>query len=118
MPHSPKTSDFWSRFDTSAQRPPSPKTHTKTAPSGHFGWVLSAVPAFSLSVGAAVVVFLPTGLTREARIALFCFALSATLRAVTKLNAVYVALSVALLLVLLRGAPQKKLFESLASNVI
>lgn len=66
----------------------------------------------------AVGVTLPDGLTYEARVALFTFGLATILWSATALNAAFVALGAALLLVLLGGRPQEIVYDSLATDVI
>lgn len=55
---------------------------------------------------------------REARIALFAFAVAAILWSTTSLNAAYVALAITVLMILAGGGSQEKLFDALASDVI
>jgi len=83
-----------------------------------YRWVVDAIVPIALTIVAGVGVLLPESLTREARIALFTFALATILWSTTKLNAAYVALAVTIILVLSGGRPQEALFDSLATDVI
>jgi len=83
-----------------------------------YRWVVDAILPISMTIVAGIGVMLPESLTREARIALFTFALATILWSTTKLNAAYVALAVTIILVLSGGRPQEALFDSLATDVI
>lgn len=83
-----------------------------------FRWVVDAILPISMTLVVGIGVMLPESLTREARIALFTFALATILWSTTKLNAAYVALAVTIVLVLSGGRPQEALFYSLATDVI
>lgn len=113
---------LWTRIDKSlAQSGEKSKVgaaKNRTTDARRFRWVVDAIVPFAMTAAAAVAVLLPTGLTGQARIALFSFALATVLWSTTKLNAAYVALATAVLLVLAGGRPQKALFDALASDVI
>ena len=83
-----------------------------------YRWVVDAILPISMTIVAGIGVMLPESLPREARIALFTFALATILWSTTKLNAAYVALAVTIILVLSGGRPQEALFDSLATDVI
>lgn len=83
-----------------------------------YRWVVDVVPTLALVVALAAVVLLPSGLTYAARAALFAFGLAVILWTTTSLNAAFVALAATVLLVLAGGAPQERLFDSLASDVV
>ncbi len=83
-----------------------------------FRWVIDAILPISMTIAAGIGVMLPESLNREARIALFTFALATILWSTTKLNAAYVALAVTIILVVSGGRPQEALFDSLATDVI
>jgi anion transporter len=81
-------------------------------------WVVEAVPCLALIAVLAAAVLLPAGLSAEGRITLFAFGVAVILWTATGLNSAYVALGAVLLLVLSGAAPQEKLFDSLASDVV
>jgi anion transporter len=83
-----------------------------------FRWVVDAVLPLALTVVTGVGVLLPASLTREARLALFCFALATILWSTTRLNAAFVALGTVIILILSGGRPQEALYDSLATDVI
>ena len=83
-----------------------------------YRWVVDAILPIAMSLVVGIGVMLPASLTREARIALFCFALAAILWSTTRINAAFVALAVTIVLVVSGGRPQEALFDSLATDVI
>ena len=83
-----------------------------------YRWVVDAILPIAMTIVVGIGVMLPAALTREARIALFCFALATILWSTTKLNAAFVALAVTIILVVSGGRPQEALFDSLATDVI
>ena len=91
---------------------------TVNAQKRQFRWVVDAIFPFTLTIAAGIGVLLPASLSREARVALFSFALAAILWSTTKLNAAFIALAVAVLLVVAGGSPQEALFGALASDVV
>ena len=115
-PFNDKSPDLWSRFETK-------RRSTRFSPSSarqnpKFDWVLGAAVPFAVMVAAGLLISFPADLRMEARVALFCFVLATILWSLTKLNAAFVALACALLLVVAGGAKQEALFSSLASDVI
>ncbi len=108
---------IWARFDAPRARHEQEAKKTDAA-SRKFRWVVDAMPPVALTLIVGVGALLPTGLQREARIALFAFALAAILWSTTSLNAAYVALGVTVLMILAGGSPQERLFDALASDVI
>lgn len=83
-----------------------------------FRWVVGAILPLTLLVVAGVAVSLPETLAFEARMALFGFAFATILWSTTKLNSAYVALGAVMLTIVLGGAEQEELFDSLASDVV
>ncbi|WP_437619850.1 SLC13 family permease [Sorangium sp. So ce1151] len=73
---------------------------------------------FSLTIAAGLAVVLPATLPAPARLALFAVLLAIILWSTTSLNVAYVGLGAAMLLLLTGVSPQRRLFDSLASNVI
>jgi anion transporter len=71
---------------------------------------------WTILAGAAVL--LPEDLTAPARIALFVFLLAVILWSTTSLDAAYVGLSAAMLLILTGSSPQERLFDALSSDVV
>ena len=107
---------IWARVDaleakaSSAQR--------KRPSTRRFRWVVDVILPLALMITSGVGVMLPSGLPTQARWSLWSFAFAVILWSTTKLNAAYTALLALLVLVVARGAPQDKLFDALASDVI
>ncbi|WP_309132578.1 SLC13 family permease [Brevibacterium sp.] len=110
-------SALWSRIDELRAGSTSAAPVTIGA-RRRFRWVVSAIVPLTLTASAGVAVMLPESLPYAARITLFGFALATILWSLTSMNAAYVALAVVVLVVLLGGASQEHLFDSLASDVI
>lgn len=81
-------------------------------------WVVSATPILVLTSALAMAVLLPRGLEQPARLSLFAFGLAVILWSLSKINAAYIALGAALILVLGGAIEQEDLFEALESDVI
>lgn len=114
---------LWNRFPALEAAPPRPPRSPRATPPipvppRPLRWVVDAAIPFALIVLTAVGVLLPESLPRDARVTLFGFALAVVLWSTTKLNTAYVALAAVLLVVVAGGAPQERLFDALASDVI
>jgi len=110
---------LWAQVDARLEKSGKPSDDKKDAAGGRgYRWVVDAILPISMTLVVGIGVMLPESLTREARIALFTFALATILWSTTKLNAAYVALAVTIVLVLSGGRPQEALFDSLATDVI
>ncbi|RBP63584.1 anion transporter [Brevibacterium sanguinis] len=109
--------ELWSRIDALRAESAAPSPATIGA-SRRFRWVVSAIFPLTLTAAAGVAVMLPESLPTAARVSLFGFALATILWSLTSINAAYVAIAVVVLVVLLGGASQEQLFDSLASDVI
>lgn len=83
-----------------------------------FRWAVEAIPCLGLVATLAACVLLPEGLGAPGRIALFAFGVAVVLWTATDFNAAYVALAAMLLLVVAGAVPEKRLFDSLASDVV
>ena len=109
---------LWARIDARLAESDKKPDDKKAAARRSYRWVVDAIVPISMTIVAGIGVLLPESLTREARIALFTFALATILWSTTKLNAAYVALAVTIVLVVSGGRPQEALFDSLATDVI
>ncbi|MEJ7654424.1 MAG: SLC13 family permease [Chloroflexia bacterium] len=83
-----------------------------------FRWIVDATIPVALITTAGVGVLLPISLAAEARISLFAFSLAVILWSTTSINATYSALVSMMVLVLMGGASQDRLYDSLASDVV
>jgi anion transporter len=83
-----------------------------------YRWVVGAALPIALLVAAGLGVLLPESLATPARLALFAFAAAVVLWSTTSLNTAYVALGAVLLAVVTGAAPQERLFDALASDVV
>ena len=110
---------LWTQIDARLEKSDKQSGDKKDAVAGRsYRWVVDAILPIALTLVAGIGVMLPESLTREARIALFTFALATILWSTTKLNAAYVALAVTIILIVSGGRPQEALFDSLATDVI
>ena len=109
---------LWARIDARLAESDKKTDNKKDAAPRNYRWVVDAILPISMTIVAGIGVLLPESLTREARIALFTFALATILWSTTKLNAAYVALAVTIILIVSGGRPQEALFDSLATDVI
>jgi glycerate kinase len=74
------------------------------------------IPIFIAIAGIAV--SLPDSLPTQGRLALFTFSIATILWSATKINAAYIALGAAIVLVLTGGISQEEFFASLGSDVV
>lgn len=81
-------------------------------------WQFKSLLALFLTFISGVAVFLLKGLSTEGRMTIFVFLLAIILWSMTSINAGYIALSSALLLLLTGGISQEQFFESLGSDVV
>ncbi|MFS0517389.1 SLC13 family permease [Nostoc sp. UIC 10607] len=81
-------------------------------------WQIKSLLALFLTSLSGVAVFLPNGLSTQGRVTIFVFLLAVILWSTTSINAGYIALSSALLLLLTGGISQEQFFESLGSDVV
>ncbi len=109
---------LWAQIDARLEKSDKESGDRKTTSARGYRWVIDAILPVALTLVVGVGILLPADLSREARIALFCFALATILWSTTKLNAAFVALAVTIVLVLSGGRPQEALFDSLATDVI
>ncbi|MCA1622632.1 MAG: anion permease [Acidobacteria bacterium] len=113
-----ENTSLWAQIDARLAESDKQSDGTGAFSARGFRWVVDAILPISMTIVVGIGVMLPESLTREARIALFCFALATILWSTTKLNAAFVALAVTIILVVSGGRPQKALFDSLATDVI
>nr|MDQ3323338.1 SLC13 family permease [Acidobacteriota bacterium] len=83
---------LWAQIDARLAESDKKPDDKNEAARRSYRWVVDAIVPIALTLVAGVGVLLPESLTREARIALFTFALATILWSTTKLNAAYVAL--------------------------
>jgi anion transporter len=99
-----------------------PKTtlHSKSTRDlrSHHHWQQKTVLIPILITIAGIVVSLPDSLPNQGRLALFTFLVAAILWSTTKINAAYVALGSAILLVLMGAITQEHFFASMGSDVV
>jgi anion transporter len=93
-------------------------TALKQRHARRFRWVVDAIMPLALTITASVGVMLPPSLPTQARWSLWAFTFAVILWSTTRINAAYVGLAAVLVLVVAGGAPQEKLFDALASDVI
>jgi len=113
-----ENSSLWAQIDARLEKSNKQPDGKGVFSARNYRWVVDAIVPISMTIVAGIGVLLPESLTREARIALFTFALATILWSTTKLNAAYVALAVTIILVVSGGRPQEALFDSLATDVI
>ncbi len=113
-----ENTSLWAQIDARLEKSDKPSDDKGAFSARGYRWVVDAILPVAMTLAVGIGVMLPTDLTHEARIALFCFALATILWSTTKLNAAFVALAVTIILVVSGGRPQEALFDSLATDVI
>ncbi len=109
---------LWAQIDARLEKSDKESGDKKTVAARGYRWVVDAILPVAMTLVVGIGVMLPADLSREARIALFCFALATILWSTTNLNAAFVALAVTIVLIVSGGRAQEALFDSLATDVI
>ncbi len=81
-------------------------------------WIKEHTLTIVLTGAAAVFIMLLPSLSYEGRVSLFALAFATVLWTTTNINAAFSALLSVVVLILLRGASQELLFDSLASDIV
>ena len=108
---------LWAQIDERLAAGEKRARNSATGPRD-YRWVVDVAMPLSMTIAVGIGVMMPESLNRDARIALFAFALATILWSTTQLNAAFVALGVTVLLVLAGSQPQQVLYDSLATDVV
>ena len=88
-------SSLWAQVDARLEKSDEQSADKKGVFAARgFRWVVDAILPISMTIVVGIGAMLPESLSREARIALFTFALATILWSTTRINAAYVALAV------------------------